>query len=165
MATTVILSAGEEIDSACLKCKDITNHTIVAMKGEKIAKVECNTCKAKHMYRAEMPVKKTKKPAGPKITVAEKKAAESFSKMMSGRNEDEASKYSMKSVFGKDDLIKHPSFGLGVVTATIPPNKIELTFHEGPKIFICELERPSLGAGASRPKKKKRVRKNINPMM
>ena len=169
MATETILTVGDEVDSKCTKCKDLTNHKIVAMVEQEIVKVECNVCGGRHKYRPEKPVKaKTKKkapakkkaaakkkPAKPKLTLAVKKAIEIFTKLMKGRNEADALPYSMTTQFGKNDLINHPSFGIGVVTAIIPPNKIELTFIEGPKLFICKLENAGSMATEPSPKGKK----------
>jgi hypothetical protein len=168
MATNTILTPGEEIDSGCLKCKAVTNHTIIAMVEEKIAKVQCNVCGGRHNYRPVQPAKTKKKSdsakkatAKTKTSMAVKKAADNFTKMLSGRNSDEAMPYAMTSIFSKDDLVNHPTFGLGLVTATIPPNKIELTFNEGPKIFVCQLKSPGplVPGSGLKTKKKKRCEK------
>ena len=44
-------TAGDEVDSKCTKCKLILAHTIVAMVGDQIARVKCNTCGGEHAYR------------------------------------------------------------------------------------------------------------------
>ena len=46
MVSDTQLESGKEVGSKCLKCKGVTNHTIIAMAGGEIAKVECNVCKA-----------------------------------------------------------------------------------------------------------------------
>lgn len=178
MATSTILTAGEEIDSGCLKCKDVTNHTIIAMLEEKIVKVQCNVCGGRHNYRPVKPTKtktKTKKKSSsPKMSRAKtqmsrlaKTAADNYTKLMNGRNLDEAMPYAMTAIFSKYDLVNHPTFGLGLVTETIPPNKIELTFNEGPKIFVCQLRSSSTSAPGNgfKAKRKKRAQKKINPVM
>ena len=166
MATNTILNAGEEIDSGCLKCKDVTNHTIIAMIEEKIIKVQCNVCGSRHNYRPVQPIKTKKKSNSAKRPTAKtqtslsvKTAANKYTKMLKGRNLDEAMPYAMTSIFSKDDLVNHPTFGLGLVTATIPPNKIELTFNEGPKIFVCQLRTPGplVPGSGFKAKKRKRV--------
>jgi hypothetical protein len=35
---------GGEVDAFCSSCKLVLGHTILAMVGERIAKVRCNTC-------------------------------------------------------------------------------------------------------------------------
>jgi len=141
--------AGQEIDSQCLKCKSVTNHIIIAMVEEEIAKVECNVCGAKHKYRPP----KVKKPAAvkkkkvaakktPKRPISEIKAEAHFVEIMEGLDPSQAKPYSMKETFKQDDLIDHSSFGLGLITSTIQPNKIEVTFKPGSKVLICKLKNP-----------------------
>src|SRR5512136_969942 len=59
------LSAGSTIETQCTRCKRVLNHTIVAMVGEKIVKVECDTCHGIHAYR---PPKAAKEPAAARDT-------------------------------------------------------------------------------------------------
>ena len=145
------LTAGSEVDSHCLKCKDLTNHTIIALADEKIAKVQCNVCKGKHKYRPAKPEKKAKaktkvsKTAAAKAASAalkEKKAAAEFEALFKERNTAEAKPYAMTATFKYNDMIDHPTFGLGLVIATIPADKIEVMFKNGNKLLICVLQSP-----------------------
>src|SRR6185312_7572382 len=45
-------SVANEALAYCTSCKMDLNHVIVAMKGDRIAKVQCLTCKKEHVYRA-----------------------------------------------------------------------------------------------------------------
>ncbi len=45
------LRLGDEIDDFCVKCKRITNHSIVSMLEGDPAKVRCRTCYSDHDYR------------------------------------------------------------------------------------------------------------------
>ncbi|HWI40014.1 MAG TPA: hypothetical protein VNX25_00835, partial [Verrucomicrobiae bacterium] len=49
------VGAGDIVRGHCARCRDIANHTIVAMVGEKIARVQCNACGATHAHRPELP--------------------------------------------------------------------------------------------------------------
>jgi hypothetical protein len=57
--TVVILTGmweqrlGDEIDDYCVKCRRITNHSIVSMVEAKAAKVRCRTCYSDHDFRNE----------------------------------------------------------------------------------------------------------------
>ena len=62
---SIPLSAGSNIETRCTRCRDILNHTIVAMVGEKIVRVECNTCHGIHAFH---PVKVTKEPTAAKAS-------------------------------------------------------------------------------------------------
>ena len=47
------LRLGDEIDDYCVKCRRLTNHSIVSMVGTKAAKVRCRTCYSDHDFRNE----------------------------------------------------------------------------------------------------------------
>lgn len=44
-------AVGKIIESVCGKCNDVMGHTIMAMAGNEIIKVECRICKSAHRYR------------------------------------------------------------------------------------------------------------------
>ena len=44
---------GDVIDDFCVKCKRITNHSIVSMLSGEPAKMRCRTCYSDHDYRHE----------------------------------------------------------------------------------------------------------------
>ncbi|MFN2366000.1 MAG: hypothetical protein ABR523_05995 [Desulfurivibrionaceae bacterium] len=142
MSTAKKFEAGDEINSRCLKCKDVTNHVIIAMVEEKVAKVICNVCKGRHNYRPEKPEKtagaKKKAPRG--AASAEAKAAKTearYVELLAKRDPAKAVAYAMTGIFKRDDLLDHPVFGLGLITKTIRPDKIEVEFRMGSKLLIC----------------------------
>ena len=50
---------GDEVDDYCIKCKRLTNHSIVSLLNEEPAKVRCRTCHNDHDYRrCEIPPSK-----------------------------------------------------------------------------------------------------------
>jgi hypothetical protein len=56
---------GDVIDDHCIKCRRLTNHSIVSIVDGKVAKVRCRTCYNDHDYRFEQapPSKKDLKKA------------------------------------------------------------------------------------------------------
>jgi hypothetical protein len=44
---------GDIIDDFCIKCRRLTNHSIVSLVGNEAAKVRCRTCYHDHDYRHE----------------------------------------------------------------------------------------------------------------
>src|SRR5579875_3755362 len=46
---------GDVIDDHCVKCRRITNHSIVSLVEGQAAKVRCRTCYHDHDYRHEQP--------------------------------------------------------------------------------------------------------------
>lgn len=132
------LKVGGELDAWCTSCKLMKWHTIVAVVGGKPAKVECQGCHKQHQYRAQPPSPPTeggaKAPKKPRAR-ATKKATPSappvdFETLLAGR-EAEAKPYSPNETFAINDAVRHPSFGVGVATATPGPQKVELTFRDG----------------------------------
>ena len=56
---------GDVIDDYCVKCRRLTNHSIVSLMDNRAAKVRCRTCYHDHDYRHEQapPTKKELKKA------------------------------------------------------------------------------------------------------
>lgn len=49
------LQLGDVIDDYCVKCKRLTNHSVVSILNAEPAKVRCRTCYHEHDYRHEQP--------------------------------------------------------------------------------------------------------------
>lgn len=130
-------SAGDHTLSRCSKCKDATNHTVVAMVGSRIARVECNVCGSIHNHRgtaAPKPRKEgTRSPAQPRKTKTEEK----WDQLITDSDLAKAVPYNLQTPVKTGDLIDHPTFGLGKVTNTIRPNKMEVIFKQGLKLLRC----------------------------
>lgn len=139
------LSAGDTVESRCTRCRAIMNHTIVAMQGEQVVRVECNTCRGTHNY---YPEKKAKTPSAgsvvrkapaagkPKVDpgAAEREEWESLRFSM---DQDSAAPYDMNATYKIKKLVSHPSFGIGIVKLLIKPNKMEVLFQSGKKLLRC----------------------------
>ena len=140
-------SAGSIVEARCTRCRSILNHTIVAMVGEQIVRVECNTCHGTHNYHPAKEDKPARTPAGAG-SAARKPAAPRASRIdpaAAAREEwaalqpmdpAEAVPYDMNVKFRVKNLLKHPTFGIGVVQ-TVQPNKIEVLFRDGRKLLRC----------------------------
>jgi recombinational DNA repair protein (RecF pathway) len=63
---------GDVIDDHCVKCRRITNHSIVSLVDGQAAKVRCRTCYHDHDYRHEIapPSKKDLKKAEAQAALA-----------------------------------------------------------------------------------------------
>lgn len=135
------LSAGDNIESRCTKCRTIMNHTIVSLVDGLPSRVECNTCKGIHNYRK--PVEK--KLAGAKTTTsARKKSVKKtdvdltlWAELSLEQKSGKAVTYSLQATFEQDQIVNHPTFGLGKVMQLLPPNKVEILFQDGRKLLRC----------------------------
>ena len=70
---------GDVIDDHCIKCRRVTNHSIVSLVDGEAAKVRCRTCYHDHDYRHEQapPTKKElKKMEADALAATEAAAAE-----------------------------------------------------------------------------------------
>jgi hypothetical protein len=47
------LRLGDVIDDHCIKCRRLTNHSIVSMMDAQVAKVRCRSCYHEHTYLHE----------------------------------------------------------------------------------------------------------------
>ncbi|OFZ21944.1 MAG: hypothetical protein A2X94_15930 [Bdellovibrionales bacterium GWB1_55_8] len=130
----------QEALSYCTSCKMDLNHVIVAMKGDRIAKVQCLTCKKEHVYRAPKgatePVKKKSKKETAAAEAAISSIEAEWTKLMTAHKDAPMKPYSMKASFALGDKLKHPTFGDGIVGKLIYPNKLEVIFSNNIKVLI-----------------------------
>ncbi len=130
-------AVGGEVVSWCTKCKLELGHTITAIVDNKPKKVKCNTCNGLHNYRSKPPEpgKTTIKRAGRKRKTPEEIYNEHITRL-SGGEPAPARKYKTDDSFTVDELIDHPKFGVGVVTAIVKINKVETLFKDGTRLLI-----------------------------
>jgi len=135
-------SAGDEVDSNCTKCKMVLAHVIVAMVGDQIARVKCNTCGGEHAYRPPP----TASEATAKRRRAERKAAmaeattsimtaDDYESVVKGHDLSKAAKYSIKAPLTHNDVVDHPKFGIGVVVEVREGNKVQVAFPDGGRVL------------------------------
>ncbi len=143
-----ILTAGDNVESRCTRCRRVTNHIIVAMVQDRVVRVQCNTCDGVHNYYpptspAERSPRAAAAPAAPRPPRAGSRRGQSadleewqeLSRTLAGPRRP----YAMDSPFQVNDLVEHPVFGLGVVRAVARPNKMEVLFQDGRKVLRCSL--------------------------
>lgn len=135
--------AGDEVDSKCTKCKMVLAHTIVAMVGDQIARVKCNTCSGEHAYRpppsaSEATAKKRR--AERKSAAIEKLGArstpEDYDALIKGRDLSKPTSYGKNMELERHDVIKHTKFGVGMVTELKEGLKAHVAFPEGGRVLI-----------------------------
>ena len=134
---------GKDVDSWCTRCKLMLAHTIEAVVGGKVTRVHCNTCGAQHAYRPKPPGQTAgRAPAkagatrrGAKGIAAAPKAGD-YATLVQSRDKRTARRYAVAERFRASELIDHPTFGLGLVTADKGENKIEVLFSDGAKTLV-----------------------------
>jgi len=121
---------GGEVDAPCGKCEMVLAHTVIAMQGGQPVKVECNTCHAVHRFRAG------KAAAAPRPARLQKKAVLSFDELLARRAAAGKRRYSSRETFAADEVIEHPAFGPGLVSAVRDGGKIDVTFRSAVKTLV-----------------------------
>ena len=143
------IRTGGEIDAYCGKCLLNLAHTIIAMVGPKVVKVRCNTCGGEHQYRGVQPLVKAVSFAAPKKAKSTSSGSSSSSssktkapvvivsweEQFRGKDITKAKKYSPRETFAVDDVVDHPTFGLGIVRA-IRDGKVEVGFKQEDKVLV-----------------------------
>lgn len=137
---------GGEVDAFCTRCKLTLAHTILAMVGTKIARVRCNTCGGDHAYRsapgstdrpAASSSRSTSSSRAASSPRAEKpeKVVISFEEQLAGKDIANAPRYSPKDTYQVDQVLQHPTFGLGLVTA-VRGDKVDIAFKSETKTLV-----------------------------
>lgn len=131
---------GGEVDSLCTRCKLTLAHTIIAMVGEKVVRVQCNTCGGQHAFKNAPG--STSSPSKPRATTAAKSASAAVSKitvtfdqLLSGKDVASSRRYSPRDTYAKDEVIDHPNFGFGVVM-DVRGDKVQVLFKMDEKTLI-----------------------------
>ncbi|EAU62386.1 conserved hypothetical protein [Stigmatella aurantiaca DW4/3-1] len=138
---------GGEVDAVCTRCKLTLAHTILAMVGTKIARVRCNTCGGDHAYRSapgttDRPTASSRsstssssRPSAASRAEKPEKVVISFEEQLAGKDIANAPKYSPKDTYRLDQVIQHPTFGLGLVTA-VRGDKVDIVFKSETKTLV-----------------------------
>ena len=136
------IKVSSEVEARCTKCKINTSHTVVAMQGDEIKKVECLVCTSTHKYIVP---REAKPKAEPALTAAQKARAAEASDWQSAvaeRAEDVFKPYQMDGLYTEGDLIRHPAFGNGQVKRIDGTHKMEVLFAEGTRRLVFNRARP-----------------------
>ena len=135
--------AGDEVDSKCTKCKLILAHTIVAMVGDQIARVKCNTCAGEHAYRpppsaSEATAKKRRaeRKASAASSLGVRSASTDYDSLTNGFDLTKPESYSMTMELKRHAVIEHPRFGVGLVTELKEGNKAHVAFPDGGRVLV-----------------------------
>jgi hypothetical protein len=138
---------GGEVDAFCRSCKLVLGHTVLAMVGERIAKVRCNTCNAEHAYRASVPgvpaprrAKTASAVGSPRARAEAAVKGHGLDELLEGRDLQTARAYAPKEVFEQGEVLRHPSFGVGLVME-IRGDRLDVMFQSG--LRTLALHRPT----------------------
>ena len=137
----------QELLAYCTRCRLDLIHVIVSMDGGAIAKTQCKSCGGVHGFRSPKNsgrgpererVRRTRKSEDPprkKVAPVPDGDLKRWSELVEARSGEETRPYAIHGSFAEGDLIRHPVFGKGVVTAVPGPQKILVHFDSGMKLL------------------------------
>ncbi len=106
-------AAGKIIEAHCTKCKRNLDHIIVAMEGDAIARVRCQTCGSAHKFKDPAAAVKVRRRRTPKnLEAATTKIVWETSIAEAAGKERE---YDMRGKYRVGDIVNHATFGKGIV--------------------------------------------------
>lgn len=134
---------GQDVDAYCTNCKMQLMHTVTAKVEDHVVRAQCNTCKKEHAYRANAtaaPARNRKKSVAKRATRPRRQAVPSqYATLLGDRNPAEALPYSPQQPLRATELLDHPQFGVGVVSALKGTTKAEVVFSDSVKVLVHSL--------------------------
>jgi hypothetical protein len=131
----LMVKVGGEVDAFCTRCQLTLAHTVHAVVSGRPVKVECNTCHVVHRYRGSAGLSSGR--SGPRAERSPRdRSVTGFEEMLASKKLAGAQPYSPKRSYAVDDVVDHPIFGRGFVSAVRDPTKIDVTFRSDVKILV-----------------------------
>ncbi len=131
-----MLKVGGEVDSFCTRCQMTLAHTLHAIVGGRPVKVECNTCHGVHRFRGDAPEASARPSQRAARPARERPITIGFEEVLRGKDLAMAQRYSPRSTYQLDQVIEHPTFGMGWVSGIRDGGKIEVTFRAEVKVLV-----------------------------
>ena len=135
-----MVKVGGEVDAFCGKCELTLAHTVHAMVGSTPGQGG-----VQHLpRRAPLPARAgrrrgsagaRRRSARPARPAREKKVEITFEELLASSASAAPVPYSPKRTFAVDDVVDHPTFGRGFVTA-VRDGKVEITFRSDVKTLV-----------------------------
>src|SRR5678815_274607 len=124
---------GGEVDATCTRCRMELAHTILAMVGPKVARVRCNTCGSNHVYRGTQSSSRSAA-ARPRATAGEKTVV-GWDAQLAALDVSKAQDYRPDQNYAVDQVVRHPTFGLGIVRA-VRQEKMDVAFKTSERTLV-----------------------------
>ena len=99
-----IFKLGDRVEQMCITCKEERGHIVASLsKTGKVTRVSCPMCGSRVPYRTGAAPRASTKIAAP---------------------------YDRARIYSKGQMLLHPTFGAGEVTAIIEPQKMDVLFAD-----------------------------------
>ena len=104
MEEKIVLKVGDRVDQMCVTCNEERGHIVVSVsKTGSVTRVSCPMCGSRVAYRAGTARRATERSGAP---------------------------YDRTRTYRKGQMLTHPMFGEGEVTAIIEPQKMDVLFAD-----------------------------------
>ena len=134
---------GSDVEAYCTKCKMVLAHAVIAMQGTKPRRVRCNTCGSDHVYRGTQTASRTVA-TRPRAAPAEKSLV-GWEAQLAALDVGSAQEYRPDQRYAVDQVVRHPTFGLGIVRA-VRQDKMDVAFKTAERTLV-----QGRGSGTTRP--------------
>jgi hypothetical protein len=139
---------GNAIEGYCAGCKADTVQTVLVVEGFQIRSVRCEKCgvegpmqrsrsKTKAGIREVLAKRQSVLPPPPHPKRRSRKEqidpAQVFRRLLEGRELSLAEPYNIHAALELGQVIRHPTFGIGIVTTLCEDSKVNVTFEQGVK--------------------------------
>lgn len=139
---------GSPINAYCSTCKADKEHTVLDVAGVQVREVRCVACGQVGSFRAPRARTRaalleiaTRRRDPPPPRSGRKKQGNTprdiLRRLVGGRDPDQAILYRAGASLVVGDLVTHPTFGLGVVTAITDKEKARIAFDTGERVMVC----------------------------
>ncbi len=130
-----MVKVGGEVDAFCTRCELTLAHTVHAVVAGRPVKVECNTCHVVHRYRGSAG-QAPRSGAKPEARARARPEVVGFQDLLAKKRQADARPYTSGRTYALDDVVDHPIFGRGFVSAVRDGGKIEVTFRSDVKLLV-----------------------------
>jgi hypothetical protein len=141
---------GSRIEAYCANCKGDQVHIVIEMAGVRIRAVKCEKCQIEGDFKTprekaraaimQYAAKKRRSSPPPKPRGRARKSNSPkavFERLIEGLDLETATPYDIKAQLREGELVEHPNFGIGVVTALIDLHKAKIFFQKGERVMVC----------------------------
>lgn len=129
------VTTGGDVDAYCSRCALDLAHVIVATSGPRIARVECKTCHTVHAYhpkgRTDRPSRATGSTPG-RVPLHQRE----FDRLVAGKDMSSARQYQPSTRLELGALVRHPTFGTGIVARLLADDKVQIVFADAARVLV-----------------------------
>ncbi len=124
----------DEVIHYCTRCKLDLNHRVIRVDDGVPKRVLCLTCQSDRVYRPKgTPARRS---AAGRAASAREALEAQWREKLHGYAAN-AKPYSMEVPFKLDEILNHKTFGLGLSTEFVPPDKMKIFFEDGMRLMKC----------------------------